>query len=124
MSEKKSRLSKVLLTTIFFAIYSLDPLALADVLEYPVEPPQEQLVEEVRAELDFGADGTLESRLPPVIPGEEIVRGGKRYRAWSTAGPVPRTLERDEQRISQPGEPLAEELNVFIDRRKKPSTSK
>lgn len=36
------------------------------------------------------ADSKLDdSRLPPTIPGEEITRNGKKYRVWSTSGPVP-----------------------------------
>ncbi len=31
----------------------------------------------------------LDPRLPPVIPGEEITRGGKKIKIWSSSGPVP-----------------------------------
>lgn len=31
----------------------------------------------------------FDKRLPPVIPGEELERNGRRTRVWSTSGPVP-----------------------------------
>lgn len=31
---------------------------------------------------------TLDPRLPPVLPGEEVERGGNRMKVWSSSGPV------------------------------------
>lgn len=46
-----------------------------------------------------------QERLPPVIPGEEITRGGKKYKVWSTSGPVP---------VSRPPEPWKSSNNEAL----------
>lgn len=57
----------------------------------------------------------LDPRLPPLLPGEPVVRGGKKMHMWSTSGPVP---------VSEPPEPFqgqqkidVDDVDVIIDRR-------
>jgi hypothetical protein len=45
---------------------------------------------QTQAKPDTHADEVArDKRLPSVLPGEEIVRNGKRMKVWSTTGPVP-----------------------------------
>jgi len=62
-------------------------------------------------------EGIDDSRLPPVLPGEEVVTStGKRMRVWSSSGPVP---------VASPPEPTdpgyrvpaSGEVGVIIDKR-------
>jgi hypothetical protein len=41
------------------------------------------------APVNQGANGDLDPRLPPVLPGEMVIRNGRPMRVWSTSGPVP-----------------------------------
>lgn len=52
---------------------------------------------------------TLDPRLPPVIPGEEVERGGKKMKVWSSSGPV------YVQDLNQ--EPRESPENVIVDKR-------
>jgi len=45
-----------------------------------------------------------DDRLPPVLPGEEVVtETGQKMRVWSSAGPVPRNLQPTPQTLSGDG---------------------
>lgn len=52
---------------------------------------------------------TLDPRLPPVLPGEEVERGGKKMKVWSSSGPV------YVQDLNQ--EPREAPENVIVDKR-------
>lgn len=52
---------------------------------------------------------TLDPRLPPVIPGEVVERGGERMKVWSSSGPV---TTGDAPQAPQPGS-----VGVMIDQR-------
>lgn len=52
---------------------------------------------------------TLDPRLPPVLPGEEVERGGKKMKVWSSSGPV--YVQDLNQQPKEPPE------NVVIDKR-------
>ncbi|MCB9029743.1 MAG: hypothetical protein H6619_01715 [Deltaproteobacteria bacterium] len=36
-----------------------------------------------------GSVADYDKRLPPVVPGEQLVRNGRKVKVWSTSGPVP-----------------------------------
>jgi len=66
-----------------------------------------------------GGEGIMDSRLPPVIPGEEVIRQGKRIRVISTSGPVPlreRKLNRSDVLQDYPGV-IVDMRDRFDDRR-------
>ena len=72
--------------------------------------------------LQATAQGTLDPRLPPVLPGEPVVRGGKKMNMWSTSGPVPvgdapEPFE-DKQRID------VDDVDIIVDQRKNPHPSR
>lgn len=56
----------------------------------------------------------LDARLPPAIPGEEVVRGGKKMNVWSTAGsPGGQAPAAAPENVIPPG------VNVIVDQRQK-----
>jgi hypothetical protein len=67
-----------------------------------------------------GGEGIMDPRLPPVIPGEEVIRQGKRIRVISTSGPIPlreRKLERrDSSYRYQPEGVIVDMRDRFKDR--------
>lgn len=70
---------------------------------------------------------THDLRLPPVLPGEEVERGGKRMRVWSSAGAVDASPPPTPgQRLTPPlapttalSSPTLDGLGVIVDRRDK-----
>lgn len=50
--------------------------------------------------------GKLDPRLPPMLPGEPVVRGGKKMNVWTTSGPVP---------VSEAPEPFQEKNRIHVD---------
>lgn len=52
---------------------------------------------------------TLDPRLPPVIPGEVVERGGERMKVWSSSGPV---SSGEAPQAPQPGS-----VGVMVDQR-------
>lgn len=62
-----------------------------------------------------GAGGDMDPRLPPVLPGETIVRNGRTMKMWSTSGPVPVSPPA----VAPAGEvALPKGLSVIVDQRK------
>ncbi len=63
-----------------------------------------------------GIQPTLDPRLPPVLPGEPVARGGKKMNVWSTAG-SPSGVRPPE--VPEPGKGLQDDsIDIIVDRRK------
>jgi len=67
-----------------------------------------------------GGEGIMDPRLPPVIPGEEVIRQGKRIRVISTSGPIPLREKKIDRRDSsyryQPQGVIVDMRDRFKDR--------
>lgn len=61
----------------------------------------------------------LDPRLPPMLPGEEVTRGGKKMRVWTTTGPVPVTNLSPPQAPGPPGQAniAPGNVSIVVDRR-------
>ena len=58
---------------------------------------------------------SFDKRLPPVLPGEEIVRDGKSMKVWSSSGPVVVADAPDPSHT--PGQQLPAGVGVIVDQR-------
>jgi hypothetical protein len=70
-----------------FALFCFFGSAHADQIENSqgLKPPGVQMEDVATA----GSAAGFDTRLPPVIPGEDIVHNGRKMKVWSSSGPVP-----------------------------------
>lgn len=84
--------------------------------------PQVALADEEVGNLNLNGDDDVsinspkrDPRLPPVIPGEEVVVNGKKIKVWSTSGPIP--VSKAPQPFDEPARDFAVPGSVVVDTR-------
>ncbi|RMG40380.1 MAG: hypothetical protein D6719_11105 [Candidatus Dadabacteria bacterium] len=71
----------------------------------------------VSAHENSDAESATDRRMPPVLPGETVKRGGKKMKVWTTVGPVPVASPAENRQPESVQNERIRDIDVIVDGR-------